>query len=164
MTDSTEAARKRAFQPLKQTVMHNPPVSYGDCARTALAMVLGLPAEGVPHFMDHNIYPEGTGNNATRAWLAERGLGYAQFPLFGQWGWDWVEAILRQQPGTPFIVTGRSPRGAWNHDVVYFNGKIHDPHPDGTGLAGPCIEENVPDAVEWYWINVVVPLGTGDPA
>ena len=35
-----------------------------------------------------------------------------------------------------YLVVGQSPRGDFKHIVVYENGKmVHDPHPDGTGLA-----------------------------
>jgi len=35
----------------------------------------------------------------------------------------------------PYLLFGRSPRGNFNHVVVFKNGVlIHDPHPDNTGL------------------------------
>lgn len=32
------------------------------------------------------------------------------------------------------MVVGKSPRGDFNHCVVWNNGIIHDPHPDNTGI------------------------------
>ncbi|WP_282638114.1 hypothetical protein [Sphingobacterium thalpophilum] len=34
-----------------------------------------------------------------------------------------------------YFVTGKSPRGDFNHIVIYKDGKmVHDPHPSGAGI------------------------------
>ena len=41
------------------------------------------------------------------------------------------------QPRGYWIATGKSPRGDFNHSVIYYKDKLFfDPHPDNTGLDG----------------------------
>jgi hypothetical protein len=43
--------------------------------------------------------------------------------------------------GVPCLATGPSPRGDYNHVVIWQDGRcVHDPHPSGDGLAGDPIE------------------------
>jgi hypothetical protein len=156
--EPAEMVERQGFVPRKQLLLHNPPLSYGDCQRTCLAMVLGLESSEVPHFGDEHLFALDETRAAERAWLASLGLGYVQMPISGQWGWPFVEGLLAQQYGTPVIVSGKSPRGHWNHDVVWLDGVIYDPHPDDTGLEGPCIDKANPDEPRWYWINALCPL------
>lgn len=143
-----------AFRPLQQTILHNPPETYGDCQRTCIAMVMGLDVSDVPHFGDQNLYPPDASRKAEMEWLRERDYGYIQIPVFGEWGMDYIRGLVEN---VPVIISGRSPRGDWNHDIVLFKGEIYDPHPDNTGLAGPCIDKDKPDEPKWYWVRFVVP-------
>lgn len=148
------------FRPQTQRLKHDPANgSYGDCQRTCLAMVLGFDAEEVPHFADPTQFPDDEGcRKAERAWLAERGWAIIQLPIPGDWGHGFLDSVLDQQPDIPLIVSGKSPRGEWNHDVVIRSGVLHDPHPDATGLAGPCIDLDRPDEPRWFWVTVLTPL------
>ena len=66
-------------------------------------------------------------------WLFERGLG----------------VIILQYDGCSIlphncyhIVTGKSPKGDFNHSVVYFGDvRVHDPNPDNIGL------KNIKDSI-----------------
>ena len=94
----------------------------GDCVRATMATLLNKPLQAVPHFA-----------------------------LFGS---EWVAALLlylkieklelvameqhQLQPGVRYMAFGPSPRGKWEHSVVWgLYGLIEDPHPEGLGLAGP---------------------------
>lgn len=103
----------------------------GDCWRTAIATILGLPRDDVPHFValgwdeDPNTY-----HDLAQAWLEGRGL------TLRYWG------VLEQaRPWCKFLIAaGKSPRGEWDHAVVIdadTSGLVHDPHPSGTGIDGP---------------------------
>lgn len=140
--------------------MHNPPLVYGDCQRTCIAMLMGLDPSEVPHFGDANLFPPDASRSAEAGWLCSRGYGYVQVPVFGEWGLDYIKTLVG---GVPVIVSGRSPRGDWNHDVVLFDGQIFDPHPDDLGLAGPCIDKDKPDEPEWYWVRFMVPVSPEAP-
>ena len=53
---------------------------------------------------------------------------------------DPADTIANDHPGIYLIASGPSPRGTnlGLHYVVYLDGKmVHDPHPEGIGLAGP---------------------------
>jgi hypothetical protein len=152
------------FRPRTMLERHSPPDSYGDCWRTCLAMALDLDQLSIPHFGDDRIYPvaDKAGRKAEAEWLASLGWARLAFPLYGGWDWEWVAAILRQQPADAVIcVTGKSPRGEWNHDVIWRDGQLFDPFTGEAGdLAGPALDPDQPDA-QWYWVNVITPaLGT----
>lgn len=114
----------------------------GDCWRTALACVLEMPRDDVPHFIHlHADDPDDEFGNggwfvASRAWVEEHRPGWtlrAYDPTFPFW----------TEPGPPpdvppgMILTGQSPRGDWLHCVVvdWQTGElVHDPYPGGGGV------------------------------
>ena len=153
------------FRHLTQSVPHDPPNSYGDCQRTCLAMVVGCDPLDVPHFGDERLFAADSGRRAEREWLRGLGLSYVQLPMVGSWGFEWVLTVLKENAAdTPLIVSGKSPRGRWNHDVVVYQGSVFDPHPDRTGLCGPCFYEDSPDDPPWFWANIIAPVGKPFPA
>lgn len=95
----------------------------GNCWQVAVACVLDLELEEVPHFI--KIHDEG-GEHwwlHSQRWLNER--GYKLEPLAAAPDTDEL-----------YLVIGPSPRGQeLSHVVIYQNGKmVHDPHPDATGV------------------------------
>jgi len=127
----------------------------GDCWRAALASLLEVPLAEVPHFI--HLYAGGIG---------AEGEPMSDDPEGPRWWFESVAWVEQQRPGWtlaaweregfvfPFydrelaegapdrlIVTGPSPRGAWNHSALYSadDGTLaHDPFPDGGGvLPGP---------------------------
>lgn len=88
----------------------------GNCVQAAVATVLGLPIEAVPHFLLWEHW-----NHALSEWLMERGYGLRC-------------RFTSEIPDERCIVAGRSPRGI-SHVCVAEGGEIiWDPHPDRTGL------------------------------
>ena len=97
------------------------PKTTGNCLQAAIASVLNLSLDEVPHFAAI----KGNWWDEFREWLWRRGLDvvYLQF-----------SAIEKMPPVGPYIVNGVSPRG-YGHSVVYLNGHLeHDPHPAGGGV------------------------------
>lgn len=109
----------------------------GDCYRTALAVVLDLRRDEVPHFalLEHDA------ETAARTWVRDRFPGwdidwFPAVPWPIQWAKLGIEIGDMQRRA---VATGRSPRGHWSHCVVIdtISGDlIHDPHPSGDGLLG----------------------------
>lgn len=108
---------------------HDP--TRGNCLQAAIASVLELPLEEVPHFV---ALPQNEWWPALFNWFHDRGIlvNYERIqddigrPIPGAW------APL----GIPYLLAGPSPRGEFSHVVVAMNHEvIHDPHPDATGLA-----------------------------
>lgn len=66
--------------PQTQLISHNPPAKWGDCWRTCIAMILDLPAEEVPHFLDDGGTNE-DGLKRAREWLQNRGLDIVYFEM-----------------------------------------------------------------------------------
>lgn len=133
--------------PVKQTIKHDPTKGqYGDCHRAAIATVLDLPIEDVPHFVHDDCSPEEFCRRE-RAFLAQHGLTSLHFAYQApdlQTILDTVAAFNGQD--TVYLVGGLSPRGV-NHSVVARgNALVHDPSPNDGFLVGPCDDG-------WWWLT-----------
>lgn len=94
----------------------------GNCVQAALASILDLELDEVPHFLETASSPE-EWELAFQAWLHERRIFIARYSS------EWIFPCLYLASGT----TKRNPN-VW-HMVVMQDGKlIHDPHPENTGL------------------------------
>jgi hypothetical protein len=123
------------MKPVMQEFLHNPETGvFGDCFRAVIASLLDLPIADVPHFFLYDPGPE-DGWPIVNRWLAPHGLAYI---CFG--GSFDIQEWMKNNGVTDVWheIGGPSPRFADAfHSVVGHNGSIaHDPHPDGTGLAG----------------------------
>ena len=104
----------------------------GNCFQAVLASIFDVDLEDVPHFYDgHDAQCDVDAAHATMdSWMEDRGLALLTFPTG-----DWVAEI----PGC-ILASGKSPRGEWNHIVVWERGRLaHDPNPARTGLDGEPI-------------------------
>ena len=102
----------------------------GNCLQAALASLLELPLDDVPHFVQDHV--DHDGDNVTEwnwwhpmlAWLHDRGLSVTS------------AGVRDPEPGEYVLAMGPSPRGnGIHHVVINRDGQLaHDPHPDATGL------------------------------
>lgn len=110
--------------PVYQTILTPP---HGNCLQACIASILELPLEEVPNFM----------RVSGPAWydrfvnfLLSQGL----FPIY------LTPEVVNADGTRPYgyyLVQGKSPRGDFDHVVVYHNGKLaHDPNPAGGGIEG----------------------------
>ena len=110
--------------PIDQTKFGKPD---GDCFAACIASILEVPLEELPNL---NGYSDDEWWLKTQQWVEENTCySYIEVsittleeaaPIFGNSYW---------------IATGKSPRGDYNHAVVFLKGEmVHDPHPDKTGL------------------------------
>ncbi|WP_445222223.1 hypothetical protein ACKWRH_21445 [Bradyrhizobium sp. Pa8] len=136
------------MKPQKQLLRHNPPTAYGDCLRTAIAIVLDMDAADVPHFMDGAVSGD-DGAAAAEAFLNARGMTAINIVCDGSRP---LQAVLDSIAGTNlrempiFLVTGTSRNGC-AHVVVACNGDIVcDPSQDDSGIIGPCEDG-------YYWLT-----------
>jgi hypothetical protein len=106
----------------------------GDCWRTAIACLLELPRDDVPHFIQLHLGKDNL-----------------------DWWWDTVRFVEQVKPGltlvtvppifpiynnpeaehSSVVITGKSPRGSWNHCVLgdaKTAAILWDPHPTGAGI------------------------------
>jgi hypothetical protein len=128
----------------------------GDCYRSCIAHLLGIPRDEVPHFGAHGRHQNEAAQLA-REWLAQRGL-----TIFECWADDKtklstiLDAYSRQNPGAPIILHGEAAAkgGEINHAVVMLDGAIsYDP--TGAGVCGPAIQIDN-EGANW-WMEVLVP-------
>lgn len=165
--------------PAKQLFTDGPPARpVGDCWRTCIAMLLDLPVEEVPHFVDL-FYDDD--EVTTKRWPAFEGTE-VQVPAYAQATQVWLRERgleMYSYDGPPgdytgfAIATGPSPRGDFSHAVVVYTialdaqvrGELGilspvpadwrnaaDPHPSNDYLAGPPTEFAVIQPAE-IWIE-----------
>ena len=136
------------MRPQKQKFAHKPEEGiFGDCFRTAIAAILDLDRDDVPHFNEGAFYDDGKQVDRARAWLKGRGLNMISLAYPGETPLDdLIGTIGRLNPGIPFLLAGRSAAGC-NHQVVASGtGIVCDP--SGTGITGPCNDG-------LYWVDFI---------
>lgn len=141
------------MRPQKQLINHDPENGlYGDCHRTAIAVVFDLDAADVPHFMDGTT-GKGAAPEASKAverWLAERGIVPINVLFHGSLTPEEVVETVKnsnpERPGIVFLLGGES-RTKVNHTVVCCDGAIVcDPSQVDAGIIGPCDDG-------YYWVT-----------
>lgn len=131
--------------PVKQLYLHDPANGQlGDCFRTALACLLDLEPEEVPHFFATTKQYK-TGIKKSNEWLANRGLYLISIPYLNEDVQAILDTIGGINPGLHYILTGESRTGV-NHNVICLNNKVvWDPSLTNAGIIGPC----KPDGMFW---------------
>jgi hypothetical protein len=116
----------------------------GNCTQAAIASLLDLPLEQVPHFA---LFGDEWGNALT-AWLRSQGKRlrvYNDYTAHQAW-WrehhvDTVAALNRAPSNQMMLAAGQSHNGPWQHIVLWKAGRlVHDTHPSRLGLDGPPYE------------------------
>lgn len=106
---------------------HDAAGNPGDCLRTAVACLLGLSYEDVPHFAQYLGWW-----NHMRRWARQWDRDFAcVIPEDGK-----VRHLFEREGAGLLLGSGPSPRGAfWHVVLVDFDLElVHDPHPSGAGL------------------------------
>jgi hypothetical protein len=142
------------MKPVQQLFRHDPANgSIGDCHRCAIASILEVAAEEVPHF---GATTWGDGAAFTMAfdeWLIGRGFKMVTVAYYDDLPLDECLRLWSTGANDVYYILGVQSRRGGNHSVVGLNGKVvHDPHPDGQG--------DVPyRSIDGVWqISVLVPL------
>lgn len=106
------------MKPIDQTKLHYPPKQHGNCLAASLASILEISIDDIPEFEEMGC----EWWQSMLDWLFSLGFELLQCDK---------EIVLRGY----YLAMGKSPRGDFNHQVVYYNGKmIHDPHPSKNGI------------------------------
>lgn len=129
----------------------------GDCYRTAVACVLDVARDTVPHSHDDMTGPES--ETFIDAWLHPQGLRRIYIPVLGDDFKEVAAAMASRGGGLPVIITGRGPRDV-NHCVVVYG-------PDDVwcptlGRCKPCaalLGPALPDSYFWAEWIVADPSG-----
>lgn len=106
----------------------------GNCLQAAVASLLELDVDEVPHFA---VYVDWFA--AMRRWARERDgdFTYFEFPVLEQYTESWASVVAwGREHQAHVLLSGPSPRGPFWHVVV---GNVdlevvHDPHPSRAGL------------------------------
>lgn len=122
--------------PVKQEFRHNPPHTFGDCHRAAVASLLGLPLRDVPHFNDAADVTEDEFNRRVSRFLAPLGLFSLTLRL-GKTLDESFETMGLLYPGRYYILGGTS-KNEVAHSVIAADEEIaFDPSLDDSGIVGP---------------------------
>jgi hypothetical protein len=137
--------------PVKQTILHEPDNGlYGNCAQAAIASLLSMPINEVPHFADGLLETDEDGivyNERLQGWLMSKGYGLLTLTIVPEYLENWQESA--KTICDHHLIAGRTIRGTL-HVVVGKNGEVvHDPHPSDDGLLPPTEED------PWYFEFIV---------
>ena len=128
------------MKPQKQLFRHRPNEgTYGDCHRTAIACVLDMDANEVPHFMDGGAAEDA--HDRFERWLNDRGIATINVVFPGKTPlYDVLQTVAVTNSRThPVFILGGQSRTGCNHSVVCCDGEIVcDPSQDDSGIVGPC--------------------------
>ena len=141
--------------PHTQAFLHDPAAdTRGDCYRTAIACLLDVPRDDVPHVLEHDTPAV---QRASGAYLRRFGLAMLEMPLKGADAADIVAFMAATNPDVrSFLLSGTTPRG-WDHTVVAHAEGLWDPHPSRAGLTGPCDDG-------FWWVGVLAKASAADTA
>lgn len=135
----------------KQLFRHRPAEgTIGDCHRTAIACLLDVEPDVVPHFGALYFDDPAGFNQAFEDWLSARGyrtvvIAFQDISLAYL-----LESIGTQNKGAYYLLGGTSRTGV-NHTVICCGCEIaHDPSLDDSGITGPCDDG-------YWWITFLVP-------
>lgn len=137
----------KTMQFVHQSIRHDPDNgAFGDCHRAAIATVLGLTLDDVPHFLHDGCNGEEFAQREAR-FLARHGLVACCVPFAGDSYQHVLETMLNIN-GEDFVcLLGGTSRSGCNHTVVCRGSEIvHDPSPVGSGVIGPCDDG-------FYWLT-----------
>ena len=108
---------------------------FGNCMSACIASILDIPLRDIPNFTLYKDrwFPE------MRNWLIARGYEPIYHYQIDRIDWDNFPACISGWENLEFLPyymhNGKSPRG-YGHATVGYKGKmIHDPHPEGGGVA-----------------------------
>lgn len=91
----------------------------GNCLTACLASLFEVPLHEVARIQD--CPPDGSWFRMVHDWVRTRGQTF--------------DHLRHEVPEGYSIASGPSPRGPWDHSVIYWKDQLlHDPHPEGGGL------------------------------
>lgn len=136
---------------LKQKYRHNPPQYYGDCHRTAIAMVRGLERDDVPHF--HDCGKSEDDFELHQQWFDDRGIIQVTIPFECD-----LQTLLANRehyaPKVPYILGCKSEVA--HHSVAVYDGEIYNPAIQSTQV-NRCDDGYFWVTYLWQKPQVVVP-------
>ena len=139
--------------PFYQTVPHDPPRSFGDCHRTAIACILDLPPDRIPHI---------AGKESNAQWLVKmnealtpHGYQIASIAFTGSIPLHEMMGYMEElNPTVHYILCGRTKDDV-PHVVVCRGGNImHDTCAGKPGVHKPTFDRHI--GAEFWVLHLLV--------
>lgn len=115
----------------------------GNCFATCIAMITGIPLEQIPNFASYTNPNAGNWWKDICDWLVPHGWGGIMITNEAM-DKNIADCYGFRQVGMPFILTGKSHGGDWNHSVVQWDteeGTVElDPSPSRKGVKEPLVD------------------------
>jgi hypothetical protein len=127
----------------RQLFMHDPDNGvFGDCHRAAIACVLDMEPEQVPHFAELAFAAEQRGEQYdwredVERFLNAHGLTQADVQFGGATIDELFDYMEYRNPKIRYLLGGMSPRGTHHTVICVGNTFEWDPHPSDGFLVGP---------------------------
>lgn len=133
----------------KQKFLHDPDNGvYGDCHRTAIACILDLPRDDVPHFAEMSWDDADEFHRLVNEWLLNRGLRAVRIPYDCELK-DVLNMMEIVNPNIHYLLGGMSRNKVPHSVVCQGGGIIWDPSLDASGIVG-----SIQDC---YWVTFFTP-------
>lgn len=105
-------------------------IERGNCFASCIACIMDIPLNQVPNVEELFFIDGGYWWEVMLTWLTAKGWELTGVNM------DYINSVSIPN-GDYYLVTGKSPRGDFNHICIYQHGRLfHDTHPDGTGIEG----------------------------
>lgn len=134
----------------KQAFLHDPSNGvWGDCYRTAVACLLNLPRDTVPHVF-HDGCKGPVADKRMNDWLGQRGMIQFVMALSGDTPLDELLNSVYWSNGYPveYLLCGTSKNNVAHVVVCKGDSIVWDPAIDNSGIIGPADDG-------FWWITVI---------
>lgn len=135
----------------KQAFLHDPANNiWGDCYRTAVACLLDLPRDSVPHVF-HDGCKGPVADKRMNDWLGQRGMTQFVVALDGNTPLDQLlnSMLWANHSDVEYLLCGVSKNGTSHVVVCRGDAIVWDPAIDDSGITGPDPESG------YWWITVI---------
>lgn len=108
-------------------------IERGNCLASVIASIMELPLNQVPNIEELFYIQDSYWLEVLLTWLESKG-----------WEKLIVDIDFLKNYKDYYLVTGKSPRGDFNHIVIYKDGILaHDPYKDGHGIVGEPVQYQI---------------------
>lgn len=146
-------ANEPVFQ--KQKYKHSPSEgTFGDCHRTAIACLLGMSRDDVPHWGVHYDDYEKF-KSMKNEFLSSKGLREYTFPFYSNGTDEALQWMAKVNPSIFYMLTGKSRNGTAHVVICKDSSIVWDTAIDDSGIVEGL--DTGEDGYGWFYFDVLIP-------